>query len=151
MAFLTYGEGYHNYHHIFESDYRNGIRWYQFDPSKWFIKLASFIGLTSNLRKVPEEKIQAAKLKMQKFKTESKLLSLQLPNQQEIMALLEEEYHLLTDKMKTYALAKKQYLLAKKQKTSEAAISELKAQVNSLKQQLSNQQKAWQQVILQYA
>lgn len=151
LAFLTYGEGYHNYHHIFETDYRNGIRWYQFDPSKWFIKLSSFIGLTSNLRKVPEEKIQTAKLKMQKFKTESKLLSLHLPNQHEILAKLEDEYHLLVDKMKTYAQAKKEYVLAKKQQTSEVAISELKLKVSQLKEQLASQQKAWRQVTLQYA
>ena len=25
LAFLTFGEGYHNFHHIFENDYRNGI------------------------------------------------------------------------------------------------------------------------------
>ena len=42
LSLFTFGEGYHNYHHIFESDYRNGIRWYQFDPSKWFIK-AKFV------------------------------------------------------------------------------------------------------------
>ncbi|MDP5054231.1 MAG: fatty acid desaturase, partial [Congregibacter sp.] len=35
LAFLTYGEGYHNYHHIFQNDYRNGIYWWQFDPTKW--------------------------------------------------------------------------------------------------------------------
>ena len=32
LAFLTYGEGYHNYHHLFQWDYRNGVRWWQYDP-----------------------------------------------------------------------------------------------------------------------
>jgi stearoyl-CoA desaturase (delta-9 desaturase) len=41
LAFLTFGEGYHNYHHLFESDYRNSIRWWQFDPTKWLIKPAN--------------------------------------------------------------------------------------------------------------
>ena len=27
LAVITYGEGYHNYHHIFAHDYRNGVRW----------------------------------------------------------------------------------------------------------------------------
>ena len=151
LAFLTYGEGYHNYHHIFEVDYRNGIQWWQFDPSKWFIKAASYIGLTSNLRKVPEEKIQAAKLKMQKYKTESKLESLQLPDQHEIIAKLEEEYQLLTDKLKTYAGIKREYLLAKKQKASDAVVYELKSKLASLKKQLAEQQQQWQQVLMQYA
>ena len=37
LAFLTYGEGYHNFHHIFQNDYRNGVKWWQFDPTKWLI------------------------------------------------------------------------------------------------------------------
>lgn len=37
-ALLTLGEGYHNFHHEFPNDYRNGIEWYQFDPTKVFIK-----------------------------------------------------------------------------------------------------------------
>ena len=52
LALLTFGEGYHNYHHAFAADYRNGIRWYHFDPSKWTIWLASRLGLVSNLRTV---------------------------------------------------------------------------------------------------
>ena len=35
VPLLTFGEGYHNYHHTFPSDYRNGPLWYNFDPSKW--------------------------------------------------------------------------------------------------------------------
>ena len=41
LALLTYGEGYHNFHHIFENDYRNGIKWWDYDPTKWLIKLMS--------------------------------------------------------------------------------------------------------------
>jgi stearoyl-CoA desaturase (delta-9 desaturase) len=37
VALLTYGEGYHNFHHMFAHDYRNGVRWWQFDPSKWLL------------------------------------------------------------------------------------------------------------------
>ena len=34
LAFFTFGEGYHNFHHRFPSDYRNGVRWWQFDPDQ---------------------------------------------------------------------------------------------------------------------
>ncbi len=37
ISLLTFGEGYHNYHHNFPRDYRNGPLWYNFDPSKWLI------------------------------------------------------------------------------------------------------------------
>ena len=36
----------------FASDYRNGVRWYQYDPTKWLIWGLSRIGITSNLKKV---------------------------------------------------------------------------------------------------
>lgn len=52
LALFTYGEGYHNFHHTFQADYRNGIRWYHFDPTKWLIKSLNYFGLTSNLKKV---------------------------------------------------------------------------------------------------
>jgi stearoyl-CoA desaturase (delta-9 desaturase) len=64
MAFFSYGEGYHNYHHYFPSDYRNGIRWYMFDPTKWMIKSLSFVGLTHDLKKVPEKLIVQAQNEM---------------------------------------------------------------------------------------
>ncbi|KAE9393879.1 delta 9-fatty acid desaturase [Gymnopus androsaceus JB14] len=35
-AFVTIGEGYHNFHHQFPMDYRNAIKWYQYDPTKVF-------------------------------------------------------------------------------------------------------------------
>ncbi len=53
VSLLTFGEGYHNYHHTYQSDYRNGPRWYNFDPSKWFIFTLSLVGLASSLRTVP--------------------------------------------------------------------------------------------------
>jgi len=50
VSLLTFGEGYHNYHHTYPTDYRNGPRWYNFDPSKWLIYTLSVIGLASSLR-----------------------------------------------------------------------------------------------------
>lgn len=52
LALLTFGEGYHNYHHTFAGDYRNGVRWYQFDPPKYLIWIMSKLGLASELRRV---------------------------------------------------------------------------------------------------
>ncbi len=50
VSLITFGEGYHNYHHTYPSDYRNGPRWYNFDPSKWLIATLSFLGLAWSLR-----------------------------------------------------------------------------------------------------
>ena len=37
--------------HSFSYDYRNGPRWYNFDPSKWLIYLLSLAGLAYNLQR----------------------------------------------------------------------------------------------------
>jgi len=52
VALLTFGEGYHNYHHVFASDYRNGVRWWQYDPTKWSIWLLSKLGLVNELKTI---------------------------------------------------------------------------------------------------
>jgi stearoyl-CoA desaturase (delta-9 desaturase) len=64
MAFLTFGEGYHNYHHQFQADYRNGVRWYQWDPTKWSIEALRLLGLARRLKQVSKEEILKARLAM---------------------------------------------------------------------------------------
>ena len=54
VSLFTFGEGYHNYHHKFPSDFRNGIRWFAFDPSKWAISLLSFFRLTKKLKRTKD-------------------------------------------------------------------------------------------------
>ncbi len=75
VALFTYGEGYHNFHHLFQWDYRNGVRWWQFDPTKWWIAAWSSIGVTRGLKRVPEFKIQRAMLQRQFDRAQEKLRS----------------------------------------------------------------------------
>jgi len=63
-AVLTLGEGYHNFHHEFPQDYRNAIRFYQYDPTKWTIRLLSYIGQTYDLKKFPENEVQKGQIQM---------------------------------------------------------------------------------------
>lgn len=65
MAFLAFGEGYHNYHHSFPFDYRNGVKVWHFDPAKWMIYLLSKVGLTRELRRAPEAAVLKAKIEVQ--------------------------------------------------------------------------------------
>src|SRR5947208_16183961 len=60
LALLTLGEGYHNYHHEFQYDYRNGVKPWQWDPTKWIIWTLSKLRLVRSLRRVPAEKIKSA-------------------------------------------------------------------------------------------
>jgi stearoyl-CoA desaturase (delta-9 desaturase) len=65
MAVLTFGEGYHNYHHRFQADYRNGVSWYQFDPTKWWIGSLALMGLAKRLKRASREDIMKARLAME--------------------------------------------------------------------------------------
>ena len=64
LALITYGEGYHNYHHLFQSDYRCGIRWWHLDINKWFISTCALLGLVKNRKRAPQFKVLRAKLNM---------------------------------------------------------------------------------------
>lgn len=65
IALFTYGEGYHNYHHLFSWDYRNGVRWWHIDLTKWWIASWSLVGQAHQLRRVPEFKIRRAMIERQ--------------------------------------------------------------------------------------
>ncbi len=73
MAIVTMGEGYHNYHHEFQHDYRNGVKPWQIDPTKWIIWVLSKVGLTKQLRRVPPEKIILSELAEAQRKLENRL------------------------------------------------------------------------------
>lgn len=108
LAFLTYGEGYHNYHHIFQSDYRNGIRWWQWDPTKWMIALCARLGLASNLNRVPDFRIQRAMVAAQ-FARARRELDEQAGNET-LQELLEREYQLFTESVNQWrALQSERY------------------------------------------
>jgi stearoyl-CoA desaturase (delta-9 desaturase) len=75
MAVFTFGEGYHNFHHEFQHDYRNGVKPWQFDPTKWIIWTLAKFGLAQKLRTVPSEKILLSELAEAQRRMESHLES----------------------------------------------------------------------------
>jgi stearoyl-CoA desaturase (delta-9 desaturase) len=64
LALFTFGEGYHNYHHEFQHDYRNGVKPWEWDPTKWLIWVLSKLRLTSGLRRVPQEAIYSKQARL---------------------------------------------------------------------------------------
>jgi stearoyl-CoA desaturase (delta-9 desaturase) len=69
-AILTMGEGYHNFHHEFPNDYRNGVHLTAFDPTKWCIALLEKVGLASDLKRTPKDRITLSRLQMALRKVE---------------------------------------------------------------------------------
>lgn len=145
IALFTFGEGYHNYHHIFEYDYRNGIRWWQYDPTKWLIRGLSFVGLTWDLRRTPEERIEKAKAKMQLEQVTARLST--LPNADEIKQKIQDEYDLLLHRMSEYYATKKRMVMVK-QKYLKRSFErlELDFKYRELRQSVELQKAKWQQL-----
>ena len=56
LAFFTFGEGHHSFHHAFPNDHRIGYRWFHYDPGKWFIRSMARMGLVWDLKKHPNVK-----------------------------------------------------------------------------------------------
>lgn len=155
LAFFTFGEGYHNFHHIFEYDYRNGIRWWQFDPTKWLIHSLSWLKLTKNLRRCPDERIEKARLAMQLHYAKAKAASLPLKKKEEILHKLQTEYDVLAAKMSEFYQARKSLMEMKKKaliKTYEGM--EISYKYKELKASLAVQKNKWlalSSMPLQYA
>ncbi|KAJ5808752.1 stearoyl-CoA 9-desaturase [Penicillium riverlandense] len=67
-ALVTLGEGYHNFHHEFPSDYRNAIEWWQYDPTKWAIWTWKQLGLAYYLKEFKQNEIEKGRLQQQQKK-----------------------------------------------------------------------------------
>lgn len=62
VALLTFGEGWHNNHHMSPTSARHGLLWYQFDMNWIAICMLEKLGLATNIRVFDTEK-QPAELK----------------------------------------------------------------------------------------
>jgi len=76
VSFVTFGEGYHNFHHEFPYDFRNGVHWYAYDPSKWTIWFLNLFGLTYDLKRFPANEIEKGRLQMKEKAIQRKLAKL---------------------------------------------------------------------------
>jgi len=65
---MTLGEGYHNFHHEFPTDFRNGIHWWDYDPTKWFIRSMQKLGLAYNLIEFEPNEIVRGEIDMEQKK-----------------------------------------------------------------------------------
>ncbi len=94
-ALLTFGEGYHNFHHKFPGDYRNAIRFWQYDPSKWFIWTLSKLGLSWDLHRTPQERILQAKWEVWEQTLQQKNINLS----SEMLTSIKQKFFELVDQI----------------------------------------------------
>ncbi len=142
LAVLTMGEGYHNYHHTFQRDYRNGIRWWHFDPTKWLILGLARLGMATKLYRTPVERIETLRAKMLLMRTSRKLVD--LPHADVLLLRLQGEYEALIKKIEEFAQAKKQWIEANAASVMKGYdLDALKEKVETLKANFKQQKKQW--------
>ena len=153
LAVFTYGEGYHNYHHLFQYDYRNGVKWYQIDPTKWLIAGLSFVGLTKNLKRIPKFQIEKARIAMQ-FKHAEKQLQAQ-PSAMQVQldnmrARLAQEYDHYSKALQEWAKLKEaSYEAAKNALMNGDTLAAYKAKFKELEREMKAQRKRLQAFVAQ--
>ncbi|WP_286822823.1 fatty acid desaturase, partial [Idiomarina sp. UBA1919] len=148
LAFLTFGEGYHNYHHIFAADYRNGIRWWQFDPTKWLIVASKWLGLAKNLKRSSPYQVERAKLQMQLKRAQLKAQAAP----ESLFERAQEHYDQMGQQLKAYYQARKKLLDTKAKALKEHVhhdIDALKRQVDEMKASLEMQKRSWKALLNQ--
>ena len=139
LSLFTWGEGYHNFHHIFAGDYRNGVRWWHYDPTKWMIWLASKVRLASDLRRTSVYRIRKAMLDME-YKNAGQKLSCE-----KALAQLEEQYEVMLTALKEWSQLHQQKLEAKASALKDQwQNSEAHMRYLELKKTLQEQQVRWQ-------
>ncbi|MEZ4704904.1 MAG: fatty acid desaturase [Bdellovibrionota bacterium] len=153
VALLTFGEGYHNFHHKYPADYRNGIRAYHWDPSKWLIQILHVVGMTWNLKQTPEEVIMRNKVKTQ-------FHGLELTKFKELDALRQQLYAEMMERLDEFSHSKKAWIEAKKSMAAEKieqAEKDFEVEIHKLKDKIEHTRQSYQQsyeawcLFLQYA
>jgi stearoyl-CoA desaturase (delta-9 desaturase) len=142
IAVLTYGEGYHNFHHMFAHDYRNGVRWWQWDPTKWLIAALQPLGLTRRLKRTPVFQIQRALLAMQFRRAQARLARLPAAGAafEPLRAHLAHEYDSFLAAVAEWAKVKEQWLGEKKRAVLEQLEQvDLQRSLRDIERQLSRQ------------
>jgi len=149
-ALITNGEGYHNYHHHFPLDYRNGVRWYQWDPTKWIIASLSWLGFAWDLKKVSRFRILAAQLAAEKQKIVDRLLErIENPSVLSFQEILESQYERLKHTLSVWEHSARDYQATLRQHMARHSEARREAALKSLaaRQQFQETLNQWKSII----
>lgn len=151
IAMLTYGEGYHNYHHTFQWDYRNGIKWWHYDPTKWFIRACSWVGLTTDLKRCSPVEVESARLALQYQRAIDRCEQL-LGNPEQWRERLEKEYEQTRQTLQLWYQHRQSWYAARTSELHEKwEHSELHDSYREMKYRLKIQRQRWQRLMQSFA
>lgn len=146
ISLLTFGEGYHNYHHTYANDYRNGVYWYQFDPTKWLIWILSKVGLVQNLRRMDPYTIKKRIVIEHKQLLMDRLIKSWEDKRAEWEPAVNELSEKIVAKISNFSQLKNRYLELKAQCTETHMLRDLKIEMKELKKSLRQDWKQWWQL-----
>lgn len=128
VSWFTFGEGYHNYHHKFQWDYRNGVKWFAYDPSKWIIQFLSYLGITYDLKKTKDYMVIENSINSIRVQLDEKLVT-STENCKVFYNNKVEQLHLKSESiLKSWKELERQYtnLVAKGKSNNKNLLEELK-------------------------
>ncbi len=146
LALVTHGEGYHNFHHEFAADYRNGILAHQWDPTKWLIWTCATLGLASNLRRTGPERIARRRMQVQMRQLDHALQSAPHSMAEYADRLIEgarEQVHQAGERLKQL---REQYLALKKSGAARVKLAELRRLRRDAERELAHAMQSWQRM-----
>ena len=147
LAWLTFGEGYHNYHHAFQYDYRNGVKPWQFDPTKWCIWLLRTVGLARHLRRVPTETILLAEVAEGQRQLAARLNAGPAQVSESVRGILQTAQERLQQAAEGWERGKANYRRAAEEKmeASRERMAELRREFHEGRQRLRQAIRDWQE------
>jgi len=141
ISFLTFGEGYHNYHHTYANDYRNGVYWYQYDPAKWLIWTLSKIGMAWNLRRVDAFTIKKKMVLEGKNDLLNTVKKLWYVKRDDLEARIQELSDKMVDKITRFNELRARIQKVRNERSGD--IRELKKELKRLKKSLKQDWRRW--------
>lgn len=152
LSLLTFGEGYHNYHHTFANDYRNGIRWYHFDPTKWVIWTLAKLGLANSLRSMDALTIKKRMVNERKNLLLEKIKETCHAKKEEMEKAIHEVSERIVEKIARINQLKENYVLIKKEEHRERMeqyrerAAQLRQEIKDLKRSVREDWRLWVQI-----
>ena len=146
ISLLTFGEGYHNYHHTFANDYRNGIRWYHFDPTKWLIWILNKLHLTSSLKRIDAYTIKKRMIMQRKELLLNKICALWYIKKEEMSKKISDLSERIVQEIAEANQLKEHYRKVRREGKERERVQEIRQKIRELKRSLRNDWHQWVQL-----
>lgn len=144
ISLLTFGEGYHNYHHTYANDYRNGVKWYHFDPSKWLIWTLSCLGLTHGLKQMDWETISKRMILERRNLMIGRLEKVE--NKEHLEKEINQVSQNIIDQISALSALRQQYRKFKYECDNSQMAAQIRQEIKDLKARMRNDWREWKKL-----